>query len=131
MYGIIVRTQFEGIHNYPEAPKEVEYLKYPHRHVFHVEAEIETFDDDRELEFIMVKHAINKFIGENKNMGRISCEQIAKRVQQFLKCNYPTPKQLKDWEGVPEDEQVTTQPARQVNVKVFEDNENGAFIKEF
>src|SRR5574344_266709 len=96
MYGVIVKTQFEGIHKYPEAPKEVEYLKYPHRHIFYVEVEIETFHDDRELEFIMVKHALDEYIGVNKDMGRISCEQIAKRIQQFIKCKYETPSQVNE-----------------------------------
>ena len=49
MYGIIVKTQFEGIHCFPEAPEEVEYLAYPHRHIFGIELEIETFTDEGDV----------------------------------------------------------------------------------
>jgi hypothetical protein len=122
MLGIIVRTQFEGVHCYPEAPEGVEFLRVPHRHIFHVEAEIETFHDDRELEFILVKREIDKFLAISDNIGRTSCEQIAKRVSAFIKASYPLPGKTQ------EDEDGCT---RKVNVKVFEDNENGAFVREF
>jgi len=124
MIGIIVRTQFEAIHRYPDAPEPVNYLKEYHRHMFHVEAEIETFHDDRELEFIMVKHSIDKYTSNSQNVGCQSCEQIAKRISAFLKSSYPIKKKL----FIEDSEDVYD---RKVNVRVFEDLENGAFIKEF
>ncbi len=33
---IWVTFQREGIHQYPDAPEEVAFLRHPHRHVFHL-----------------------------------------------------------------------------------------------
>lgn len=114
---IIVKTQFEGIHCYPDAPKEVAFLKNYHRHMFHVEVEIEVFHDDRELEFIMVKRALDKFLKSIKAINSGSCEMIAEMIQSFIKAQYPMFGH-------------TDRTERFVNVKVFEDGENGAYIKE-
>ena len=116
--GIIVTTQFEGIHYYTNAPEEVSFLRNSHRHIFHVKAEIEVFHDDRELEFILVKRAINEYLKDYAtNLNYKSCEMIAKMIQDFIKQKYPTPKHL--------------ERDRFVNVEVWEDGENGAFIREF
>jgi len=114
---IIVRTQFEGIHCYPNAPEEVAFLKNPHRHMFHVEAEIEVFHDDRELEFIIVKRKLDEFLASFKDINSGSCEMIACKIQSFIKKTYPYYNNMGKTE-------------RYVNVKVFEDGENGAYIKE-
>lgn len=133
MLGIIVRTQFEGIHCYPDAPEEVAFLRTPHRHIFHIEVEIETFHDDRELEFIMVKHEIDKFIAigptveKNETLGSQSCEIIAKRISAFIKSTYLIPEGTVE----PRSGWEREEDSRKVNVTVFEDLENGAFIKEF
>ena len=127
MLGIIVRTQFEGIHCYPDAPQAVKYLRNPHRHTFHVEAEIETFHEDRELEFILVKHTIDNYFADTSNIGKDSCETIATRLQNFLKRYYPVPKEAIAIEM----QKIGHTPTRHINIKVFEDNENGAFIKQF
>ena len=113
---IVVRTQFEGIHWYPNAPDEVDFLKNPHRHMFHVEVEIEVFHDDRELEFILVKRELDKFLKSIKAINSGSCEIIAEMIQTFLKAQYP----YYSMNGTD----------RCVNVKVFEDGENGAYVKE-
>ena len=52
---IWVTFQKEGIHKYPDAPEGVEFLKYPHRHMFKFRVAIQVFHDDRELEFILFK----------------------------------------------------------------------------
>lgn len=127
MLGIVVNTKFEGIHNYPNAPKEVEFLRVPHRHEFHVHVEMETFHDDREIEFIMVKRALDKKLNElygDIEIGRTSCEQIAIVVQAWAKAKYPLPAEI--LEKYPNEN-----PTRGVNVTVMEDNENGAFVREF
>lgn len=103
---VIVRTQFEGLHCYPEAPEEVSYLRNMHRHIFNIEVQIETYHDDRELEFIMVKHRIDECLKDFE--GRISCEQIAKYI-----CNYL----------------IKLYGERRMECKVFEDNENGGCVK--
>ena len=48
---IFVTFQKEGIHKYPNAPDGVEFLQYPHRHMFHFRVEIDVFHNDRDIEF--------------------------------------------------------------------------------
>lgn len=118
MLGIIVKTDFEGIHCYPKAPDEVKFLRVPHRHVFHVEVEVETFHEDREIEFIKLKHELDQKIDLDYgkvDLGTTSCEQIAVNLQTWIKKRY----------------EPYHHNTRKVNVKVFEDLENGAFVKEF
>lgn len=111
---IIVRTQYEGIHRYKNAPKQVEFLRTYHRHIFHIETKIEVFHNDRDLEFIMVKQAINTYFDSFLNrfdvyeMGDQSCEMIAENLIKFLKTKYGE---------------------RKITVSVFEDNENGAVVE--
>ena len=52
---IWVTFQKEGIHKYPDAPDEVDFLRYPHRHIFHFKVQIEVFNDDRDIEFFIFK----------------------------------------------------------------------------
>lgn len=106
---IIVRTRKEGIHCYPNAPQEVEFLKSPHRHEFHIEAEIEVFHDDRELEFILVKRDLDNWLSSVYNLSFKSCEMIAKDIHTHLDLKWGCIK-------------------RYVRVDVFEDGENGARV---
>ena len=55
---IFVTFQKEGIHRYPDAPEGVEFLRHPHRHMFHFRVEIEVFHDDRDIEFILFKREL-------------------------------------------------------------------------
>lgn len=109
---ITIKTKFEGIHCYPEAPDEVAFLRNPHRHEFYVEAIIEVFSDDRDLEFIIVKRSIDNFIKEEilkegPDLGRASCEMLADKILSFLKRSYKY---------------------RKITVAVLEDNENGSLV---
>lgn len=88
-------TQIEGTHNWPGCPfEEVAYLRDPHRHVFHVKAYKKVHHDDRDVEFIMLKHQIRnylitkygKFLAAIENdgihyqhceFGAMSCEMLA------------------------------------------------------
>lgn len=83
---IRVRTQFEGFHQYPgagEIDPRIEFLEHPHRHLFKVEVKISVKHDDRELEFFLVKWALEDFIksGDRNNQ---SCEMIAKDILDHL-----------------------------------------------
>lgn len=127
---IIVKTQFEGVHCYPGAPEAVKFLRNEHRHIFHVEAEIEVFHNDRELEFFLVKRSIDDFIHENYKsyLDSTSCEMIAESIQRYIKRKYPMEESnkynvIRRGMNAPTDSRV-------VNVKVFEDGENGAMVKE-
>jgi hypothetical protein len=75
---ITVRTQFQGIHRYPNASKinpRIAFLEVPHRHLFKVEVTISVSHLDRELEFFLVKWALEEFI-EDGDMNNKICEMI-------------------------------------------------------
>jgi len=105
---IICKLQIEGIHNWQNCPlEEVKFLKDPHRHIFHISCEKEVFHDDRDVEFIMFKRQILKYLknkyedNECHKFGSMSCEMIAKElINEF----------------------------NLVSCEVFEDNENGARV---
>lgn len=110
-----IKVQFtqEGLHQYKGAPKEVNFLRQVHRHLFYITVKIEVFHLDRELEFLMVAHKIKKFIKENipfndEYMLINSCEELAQKILDSLKVDY----------GL----------TRDYVVEVSEDNENSAFI---
>lgn len=75
---IKVRTSFEGWHHYPNAgdiDPRIEFLESDHRHIFHVDVKIEVSHLDRELEFFLVKWALNDFINGG-HFNHKSCEMI-------------------------------------------------------
>lgn len=112
---IIVRAQASGFHCYENAPDEVAFLREVHRHVFHVEAELEVYHDDRELEFFLVQRELKRLLEEalgSLPLHARSCERIARTIQQRLFRLYST--QGKE--------------TRAVAVYVSEDNENGARV---
>ena len=112
---IKIKNQFEGIHRYKDAPDEVEFLKYDHRHIFTIRSKIQVFHEDRELEFIMVKRLIQRYLNERGDhsgcyyLGNKSCEQIAVEIYDLLKDRFGE---------------------RKISVEVSEDNENSAIIEE-
>lgn len=110
---ITVHTSFEGFHRYADAPDEVSYLRDVHRHIFNVSVQMEVFHADRELEFIMVKHQLDKFISclpvrVKENAAKMSCEMIAERIIEYLTVSYGS--------------------TRSINVSVDEDGENGSVV---
>lgn len=91
---IKVRTEFEGFHYYPNASTidpRIEFLEHEHRHMFKVEVKISVTHLDRELEFFLVKWALQEHIKERK-MNHMSCEMIATDILQ----NHLIPKYGKD-----------------------------------
>lgn len=117
MTKIQVKNVFEGIHCYPNAPEEVAFLRNPHRHRFVVRTTIEVFGDDRELEFILVQRAIEKYVltelgvDGTIDLQQHSCEWFAKFIRDFV------------WRRYGDN--------RDVMISVFEDDENGAIVEEF
>lgn len=76
---IKVRTEFEGFHYYPNAGtinSRIKFLENEHRHIFKVEVKISVTHLDRELEFFLVKWALQEFIKAG-NQNHKSCEMIA------------------------------------------------------
>lgn len=108
---IWVTFQKEGIHKYPQALtdpklKEVEFLGYPHRHMFHFKVKIEVFHDDRDLEFILFKRELEALYSDKGTMSlnNQSCEMIARELAKYIQSKYPN---------------------RDLSISVAEDNENG------
>jgi len=104
---IKVTTSFEGIHNYPDAPEEVEYLRNPHRHIFHVTVWLEVFNDNRDVEFIMFKNYINTILLSG-DLQNASCEMISDKLEIEIRTMYPD---------------------REIRIEVSEDNENGSYTE--
>jgi hypothetical protein len=79
---IKIRTEFEGYHFYPNAgdiDSRIKFLENEHRHIFKVEVKISVNHLDRELEFFLIKWALNDFI-KSGNQNHKSCEMIAKDI---------------------------------------------------
>ena len=75
--------QYEALHNWPTCDiDEVDFLKYPHRHMFHIKAFKKVDHDDRDIEFIVLKRKIARYLGEkyNHDFGPMSCEMIAREL---------------------------------------------------
>ena len=111
---IICRLQVEGLHWWSEANKyepTMVYLESVHRHMFHIEVKKEVFHDDRDVEFIVFKRKVKKYLEDKYydeqydccNFKAKSCEMLAKELLEKFDLVY---------------------------CSVFEDNENGAEIYE-
>ena len=111
---IEVSFQKEGIHKYPAAlddPKlaDVSFLGYPHRHIFHFYVRLEVEHNDRDIEFILFKRELeNLFETGTMQCDYKSCEMLAEDLINYIQENYPK---------------------RDITVKVYEDNENGAILE--
>ena len=94
-----------GFHYWPEAPADVSYLAYRHRHDFHVRAEYEVEHDDRDLEFhqqpanprqaLLLGNASRHGV----EFGARSCEAIAEFIRERLaESGFPLPVAIEVWE---------------------------------
>lgn len=87
---VYCRFQFEGFHHWKDAPDEFDYLRSPHRHMFHVQAAMQVLGTDRDVEFIdmkqyMQKQAEERFGGKrSKDVVKASCEKMASWLLQAL-----------------------------------------------
>jgi len=103
---IWVTFQKEGIHCYPDAPEGVEFLAYPHRHIFHFRVDLQVFHDDRDVEFILFKRELEALYTEGTlELDYKSCEMMADDLAEYIQESYP---------------------GRDLKISVSEDNENGA-----
>lgn len=109
---IEVTFQKEGIHKYPAALtdpnlKGVEFLGYPHRHMFHFRVRVNVKHNDREIEFILFKRELETLYNGIYDIDYKSCEMLAEELIEYVLMNYPN---------------------RYVEVSVSEDGENGAVV---
>lgn len=86
---VYAHLEVEGVHWWADCPlEEVSYLKYPHRHIFHIDAYAYVSHSDRDIEFIVLKHKIADYLKEKYwdktwkllKFGGMSCEMIAKEL---------------------------------------------------
>ena len=100
---IIVKLQFEATHYWPACDiKEVDYLQYPHRHIFFIEIRKSVNHNDRDIEIIMFKKDVLNYLSSFEgNIKSWSCEDLAEHL--LTKYNASS-------------------------VEVLEDNENGAIV---
>lgn len=110
---VIVNLQVDGLHYWKgvtEIPemKEVDFLQHLHRHMFWICAKMQVNHDDRDVEIIMLKRNILKYLNRYWNdtrncyhFGERSCEMIARELLEKFGLEY---------------------------CSVLEDNENGAEI---
>ena len=113
---IWVTWQREGIHKYPAALTDpaladVQFLGYPHRHIFHFRVWIDVFHNDRDLEFIQFKRWCESLYNSDNSVLSLdhkSCEMIADDLYIQIASRYP---------------------GRVVHIEVAEDGENGALIR--
>jgi predicted transcriptional regulator len=104
-----IRAGFMAYHFWKNAPKEVSFLRNPHRHIFSVTAMLPVTDENRELEFFIVQRDLIKYLRSNyegKTFGK-SCEIFAKEIKKYLDTKY----------------------LRSCSVGVYEDGENGAIVQ--
>jgi hypothetical protein len=110
---IEVSFQKEGIHKYPAALidpklKEVEFLGYPHRHMFHFRVRVSVTHNDRDIEFILFKRELEQLYQGTLKIDFMSCEMLAEELIHYITLHYP---------------------GREIEVGVSEDGENGAIIQ--
>lgn len=109
---IRVSFQKEGIHKFPGAKDlpGVEFLQYPHRHMFHFYVTLTVEHNDRDIEFILFKRELEALYSVTGPMSLDykSCEMLAEEIVHYIEDAYP---------------------GRGVKVEVYEDDENGGIIK--
>ena len=104
-----VTFQKEGIHKYPDAPDEVDFLRYPHRHIFKFKVQIEVYTDDRDIEFFIFKRWLESLYADDiLQLDYKSCEMMADDLAKQIKDKYP---------------------GRQLSIDVSEDGENGCHVE--
>lgn len=109
---VFVTATFEGMHQWPEAPIEVAFLRTLHRHIFHVKIGIAVTHSDRDVEFISCKWHLEALLKTGLKhlllqQPAMSCEMMA----QFIA------------------EQMNVRNYRITYVEVSEDGENGARLE--
>lgn len=90
---VFCTLSFDGVHNWATIPatqelKNVQFLKLPHRHTFNVTAFKYVDHSDRDIEFIVLKRIIQKYLRQKyysdetdtHDIGSQSCEMIAKEL---------------------------------------------------
>lgn len=108
MTTIEVRFTAEGWHRWPLAAGNRAYLGHRHRHLFHIQAQLDVVHDDRDVEFHNLLDWLKLEWPGNGEWGAHSCESIARIYVDKIRDAFP---------------------GRAVTVGVFEDGEVGAWVR--
>ncbi len=86
---VIIKFEIDGFHNYPEPPKQVDFLKFRHRHTFKITCGYEVSHEDREKEIFICRNEIKTFLinkfGNPCEFKSMSCEMIASLILKQYK----------------------------------------------
>ena len=74
----------------PSLRRNLQYLQYPHRHVFCFQLAFNVTHGDRDLEFIITRNAVEEYLRANfwsekyklLDFGSRSCEMIAEDLKE-------------------------------------------------
>ena len=106
---IWVTAQRAMIHQYPDAPEGVEFLKNAHRHMFKFKVSIEVMHNDRDIEFILFKQFVEKIlVSLDADLKEKSCEMISDYLYYEINAKHPN---------------------RNIIIEVSEDGENGSLYE--
>lgn len=103
----VVRYQQEGWHRWPTPTPNRLYLADRHRHLFHVEVQLEVRHEAREIEFHDLLDVARAAFPSAEDMAIQSCETIARWIHDKI---------------------VSPESGRWCQVSVFEDGEVGAIF---
>lgn len=83
---IWVESLLTGFHNWPDAPKERDYLASRHRHTFKVRLDVRVRHDERDVEFHELTERLGRWWGPgDREWGAASCEAIARQLVTDLR----------------------------------------------
>jgi hypothetical protein len=86
---VIIQFDIEGYHNYPNAPAQVQFLSFMHRHTFTIKAAYLVTNLNREREIFICRDEVKSYLLESFGVpchfGAMSCEMIANEVLRFSK----------------------------------------------
>jgi hypothetical protein len=84
---VITQLEIEGFHHYPNAPQQVEFLSFNHRHSFRVISGYQVSDLNREKEIFLCRDEVREYLHESYGypceFNAMSCEMIAKEILDF------------------------------------------------
>ena len=132
--------QFEGLHHWKDAinEKDVDFLAFKHRHMFHVKLSLPVSHHDRDIEFIKLKNYLLEVVTDwPRNLHTSSCEDIAYKLAVVSQCfvnkiskdqmYFMYPQVRMPWSR--KVIELDLEHYTEVKVEVSEDGENGAYLE--
>ena len=86
---VIIQMEVQGFHQYPDAPKIVNFLSYSHRHTFIIKCSYLVNHLNRDKEIFICRDEILSYLYESYGnpcqFNSMSCEMIAMDILEFAK----------------------------------------------